>query len=325
MANQTEQNEHGATESGIGRQARHVRKIPFKGWFYIFRRTVTSFAENRVMLISAGVTLYVLLAMVPGLSLFVSIYGLVSDPQSIPDQIALLQGLVPAETLDLIRAQLVRISAQNDSELNRAFIIALLISLWSASLGAKGMFEAMNVVYGEKEKRNFFTLTGLAFMFTLGGALLAFFALATVVLLPAIVSFVQLGSGLEWLVRIVSYLVFAIGIVLGLSAIYRWGPNRAGAKWRWVTPGAGFAAIAVIATSVVFSWYMSNFANYGASYGSLGAPIGFLTWLWISVIVVVMGGKLNAEAEHQTAMDTTKPPEKPMGERGAFVADTLGE
>ncbi|PWW04260.1 membrane protein [Hoeflea marina] len=295
------------------------------GWWLIGRRTVESFFRDRVMLVSAGVTLYVLLAMVPALSIVVSLYGLVSDRHSIAEQLALVERFVPEGGMEILRDQLVRLSSQEASTLSWAVIIAVLISLWSASLGVKGLFEAMNVAYGEQERRSFLHVTGLAFLFTLGGAVLAALALASVVILPWAISFMPVDARMEWVVRALSFMGLALGTVLGLSAIYRWGPDRRSAKWRWVTPGAVFATVSVMTVSAIFSWYVSNFANYSASYGSLGAPIGFLTWLWISVIVVVTGGELNSEVERQTAIDTTLSPDKPMGERGAYVADTLGD
>lgn len=309
----------------IGRQADKPRRIAPKGWQQILRRTAWSFLEDRVMLVSAGVTLYMLIALVPALSIIVSIYGLFSEPVSITGQLSLLQGIVPAGGLDLLRTQLTRIAAESDDTLGIALLVALAVALWGASLGVKGLFEAMNIAYGETEKRGFIHLNLLALLLTFGAALLAVVSITIVVVLPALLAIIPIEFGTELLVRILSFAFLTVMLILGLAVLYRLGPSRTEAKWRWVTPGALFAVIAILAASFLFSWYVANFGNYSATYGSLGAIIGFLTWLWISIMAVVMGGELNAETEHQSARDTTIPPEKPMGHRGAYVADTLGD
>jgi len=276
------------------------------------------------MLFSAGVTLYLLIALVPALSMIVSIYGIFSDPVSISDQVSLLRGIVPEGGLELIRSQLIRIASKSGDSLGWTLIIASAVALWSASLGIKGLFEAMNIAYGEREKRGIIHVNALALLFTLGTAIVAAAALATVILLPAALAILPTRGFAEIVLSIVSFLILAGVLLVGLAALYRWGPSRSDAKWRWITPGAIFSILAIMIISIPFSWYVTSFGNYSATYGSLGAVIGFLTWLWFSVIAVVVGAKLNAEIEHQTAKDTTTAPDMPMGQRGAYVADTLG-
>lgn len=314
-----------ASEPGVGRQANAPRIIPARGWWRIAKRTVSSFFQDRVMLVSAGVTLYLLIALVPALSIVVSIYGLFSSPERIADQLSLMAGIVPAAGLEIIRAQLLRIAAENDNTLGLALLGALTLALWSASLGVKGLFEAMNVAYGEKEKRGFLHFNGLALLLTLGAAVLSVATITSVILLPAILSFAALEWITGFIMRIASFVLLAGFLVFGLAVLYRWGPSRTNAKWKWITPGAIFAIVSILVISIPFSWYVANFGNFSATYGSLGAIIGFLTWLWFSIIAVVMGAELNAETERQTAIDTTIPPERPMGHRGAYVADTLGD
>ncbi|WP_051332289.1 YihY/virulence factor BrkB family protein [Cucumibacter marinus] len=309
----------------IGRQADKPRRIAPRGWKQILRRTAWSFLEDRVMLVSAGVTLYMLIALVPALSIIVSIYGLFSDPVSITEQMSLLQGIVPPGGLELLRTQLTRIASESDDTLGLALLIALAVALWGASLGVKGLFEAMNIAYGETEKRGFIHLNLLALLLTFGAALLAVISITIVVVLPAILAIIPVEFLAGLAVRVLSFAFLTVMLIVGLAVLYRLGPSRTDAKWRWVTPGALFAVIAILVVSSTFSWYVANFGNYSATYGSLGAIIGFLTWLWISIMAVVMGDELNAEAEHQSALDTTIPPEKPMGQRGAYVADTLGD
>ena len=307
----------------LGRGASLPHQIPFKGWWRIAGRLVGSFFRDRVMLVSAGVTLYMLIALVPALSTVVSIYGLFARPETIGEQVALLNGIVPQGGLDLIRDQLTRIASQGQDSLGWALIAALAVAIWSASLGVKGLFEAMNVAYGEREKRGIIKKNALALLFTFGAAMVAVTTLTVVVVLPAILSILPMPFGVESAVRVLSFFLLATILLGGLSVLYRWGPSRVDAKWQWITPGAIFAVVDILVVSILFSWFVASFGTYTATYGSLGAIIGFLTWLWISVIAVVMGAELNAEMELQTAMDTTMPPDKPIGQRGAFVADTV--
>lgn len=313
-----------ARQKGRGREADAPTALPPRAWKEVLSRVLGDIGRDRVMLIAAGVTFYLLLALVPALTAFVAIYGLFADQSTVLDHISLLQGIVPGGGLDILREQLQRLVSEGNSTLGWTLVISLVIALWSASAGIKAMFEAMNIAYEEEEDRGFIKISALGLAFTLGLAIAAALALGAVVILPAIVSFLPLGTGAEWLARILGYVVLLVVLVLGLAALYRWGPARAQARWRWITPGAGIAVVLILIASIAFSFYVSNFGNYNATYGSLGALIGFLTWMWISITLVILGAELNSEIEHQTARDTTTGEEQPMGKRGAYVADTVG-
>lgn len=307
-----------------GRDADAPTEIPQRGWKDILWRVYRAIVEDHVLLTAAGVTFYILLALVPTLSAFVSIYGLFNDRASVLDQVQLLVGLVPPGALEILRDQLTRLTSQSTDKLGITLIFSLAIALWSASAGVKAMFEAMNVAYHEREQRSFFVFNGLALLFTLGGAISAVLVLSVVLIIPAILNFLPAGHGLEWTVRVASYAAMMTVIALSIAALYRWGASREQAKWRWITPGAAFAAIALGLISVTFSWYVSNFSNNDATYGSLSAMIGLMTWLWISTTLVILGAEINSEIEHQTAQDTTTGEELPLGERGAHMADNVG-
>jgi membrane protein len=313
-----------ARQRGRGREADAPTEIPPAGWKDIAWRLYRAIGEDHILLTAAGVTFYILLALVPSLSAFVAIYGLFNDRASVLDQVQLLSGLVPSSVLEILREQLTRLTAESNQKLGLTLIFSLVIALWSASAGVKAMFEAMNVAYHEKERRSFIQFNGLALLFTLAGALAAVLVLAVVVILPAILALLPVGAGLEWTVRVASYLAMLVVIALGISALYRWGPSREQAKWRWITPGAAFAVVVLGITSVTFSWYVSNFGNNDATYGSLSAVIGLLTWLWISTTLVILGAEINSEIEHQTARDSTTGEELPLGQRGAHMADNVG-
>jgi membrane protein len=144
------------------------------------------------------------------------------------------------------------------------------------------------------------------------------------VVLPVVLSFVGLGGWTETLLRLLRWPVLVFVVILGLAVLYRFGPIRERPRWEWLSVGSGLAAVAWLASSALLSWYLANFANYDATYGSLGAAIGLMMWMWMSSIVILFGAELNSEIEHQTARDSTTGGERPLGQRGAVMADTVG-
>jgi membrane protein len=313
-----------AAEKGRGRSADAPTEIPARGWKDILWRTYEEFNKDRIMSVAAGVTYYALLAVFPAIAALVSIYGLFADPGTIQDHLNTLSGVLPSGALDIIREQVIRIASQGGGTLGFGFIFGLGLSLWSSNAGMKAIFDALNIVYGEEEKRSFIKLNLLSLSFTLGAIAFILIALAGIIVLPIVLNFIGLGSGTEWLVSLARWPILLIGVIFGLSLIYRFGPSRDKADWRWVTPGGIVAAVLWLAVSMVFSWYVANFGSYNETYGSLGAVIGFMTWIWLSTIVVLLGAEINAEMEHQTAKDTTEGTHQPMGTRGARMADTIG-
>ncbi len=313
-----------AREEGRGRDAERPSEIPGRGWKDVLWRVAAEVSEDHVALIAAGATFYLLLALFPALAAFVSIYGFVANPQTIAEHIAFLGGVLPSGGLELVRSQLKSLAAQEPGTLSFGVAAGLAVALWSANNGIKTLFEAMNIAYGETEKRSFIRLNLLAFGFTLGAILVGIGFIVSVGIVPAMLALVNLGGWTETLVRIFRWPVMLIMVAAGITLIYRYGPSREKAKWRWATWGAMLAAVVWIAVSMGFSYYLENFANYNATFGTLGAVIGFMMWTWISVIILIVGAELNAEMEHQTARDTTTGAPQPIGARGAVVADTLG-
>lgn len=309
------------TDSALGHHARAPTEFSPTGWKDILWRIYSEISDDRVMLIAAGVTYYLLLAMVPALSALVSVYGLLADPATIQSQIATLSSVVPGGGMEIIDSQLTRLSQQDGTTLGITFAISLALALWSANAGMKSLFEAMNVAYDESEDRGFFKLTLVSLAFTVAAIVGAILFVGVVVVVPVALKFVGLGESVEWLVRIGSYVGMALLASLAIAALYRWGPSRASATWKWISPGVILTMILIVVVSVLFSWYVANFGSYNATYGSLGALIGFMTWIWISATILIIGGELNSEMEHQTAHDTTTGPARPQGERGANMAD----
>jgi membrane protein len=309
---------------GRGRTADRPGEIPARGWKDILIRTYRSLSEDRVMALAAGVTYYVLLAVFPAIAALVSIYGMIADPADIGETLASLSGTIPHDVIEIIRGQLRYLASQDQKALGLAFFGGLLASLWSANAAIKALFDALNVVYGEKERRNFFKLTALSLAFTAAMILFMVLAMIGIVVIPAVLDLMHLGEAGELMINILRWPGMLAIVVLGLAVIYRFGPCRADARWRWLTWGSVAAAILWLAVSMLFSWYASNFGNYNKTYGSLGAVIAFMVWTWLSTTIVLMGGELNAEIEHQTARDSTTGRPKPLGARGARMADTVG-
>lgn len=308
-----------------GRYADAPSEIPRAGWKDIAWRVWGELWRDRVTLVAAGVTFYMLLALFPALAAFVSIYGFVADPKTIADHIAFLGGLLPSEGLDLIREQLDALMQQKTESLGLGFVLGLAIALWSANNSVKALFEAMNVAYEEEEKRSILRLHLVSFSFTLGAILIGVMFLLSVGVVPAALALLHLDSWTEWLVSLGRWPVLLVAVGIAISLIYRYGPSRNEAKLRWITWGSALATLVRIAASVGFSFYLENFANYNATYGALGAVVGLMMWSWLSVVILIVGAEINAEIEHQTARDSTMGERRSMGERGAVVADTLGE
>ncbi|MBS3648565.1 YihY/virulence factor BrkB family protein [Pseudaminobacter sp. 19-2017] len=313
-----------AAEPGRGRDATKPTDIPARGWLDIAWRLWTEITGDRILLIAAGATFYLLLALFPALAAFVSLYGFVADPKTIADHIAFLGGVLPTGGLDLIRNQLNSLASQSTSALSWGFISGLVIALWSANSGIKSLFDGLNVAYEEEEKRSFIKLNLISFGFTLGAMFVGIVMIVSVGVVPAVLAFLHLDRWTELLVSLLRWPILLVLVGFGISLLYRYGPSRARAKWRWITPGAIMATVVWLLASWGFSFYLQHFADYNATYGSLGAVIGFLVWTWISVIILLAGAELNSEMEHQTAHDSTTGEPRPMGERGAAMADKLG-
>jgi membrane protein len=314
-----------AHERERGRHADSPTEIPAPGWKDILWRTYEEFGNDRVMSVAAGVTFYALLALFPAIAALVSIYGLFADPSTIEGHLSALSGVLPGGAMDIISEQVKRIASQGGGTLGFSFIIGLAISLWSANAGMKAIIDALNIVYEEEEKRSFIALNAQSLAFTLGAIVFVLLALGGIVVMPIVLDFVGLGSTAETLISLARWPILLLVVVTGLAVIYRYGPSRDKAEWKWVTSGGLLAAVLWLVVSILFSWYVSNFGSYNETYGSLGAVIGFMTWIWISTIVVLLGAELNAEIEHQTSKDSTEGAHQPMGTRGATMADTLGE
>jgi membrane protein len=309
-------------EPGRGRAAHSPREIPLRGWKDIFWRTWREFNRDNIPQVAGGVAFFGLLAVFPAMAAFVSLYGLFFDVPTAYAQLNVLSGVVPAAALQLVGEQMIRLAAARHTGLGFAFAISLLLSVWSANAGVKALIVGLNVAFEEREKRNLLKLNLVSLGFTVGLILFLILALGAVVAVPIVLAFIGYKGAALAVLRWPLMLGVAM---LGLAALYRFGPSRDSGRWRWVSWGSGFAAVLWLTASLLFSFYVAHFGSYDKTYGSLGAVVGFMTWIWLSTITVLVGAELNSEMEHQTAVDTTTGAPKPMGQRGARVADTLGE
>ena len=311
-------------EHGRGRHAESPRDIPAAGWKDIAWRTWTEFNADRIPGVAAGVAFYGVLALFPGMAAFVSLYGLYADVGDAQSHLALLSGVLPASSLTLIGDEMIRIAATKSSSLGATFVVSLILSLWSANAGVKALFQGLNVAYDEKEKRGFLTLNLISLSFTVAMLAFVLLTMGAAVIAPMVFDFLHLDATSRF-IGALRWPILMLIVVAGMSLVYRYGPSREHPRWRWVTLGSAVAAFGWLAVSLLFSWYVGAFAHYSVTYGSLGAVVGFMTWMWLSVTVILLGAELNAEMEHQTTRDSTTGSPLPMGTRGARMADTLGK
>ena len=280
--------------------------IPLKGWKNIARRFYTEVNDDRVLLAAAGVTYYAILALVPALSALISVYGLFFDTARAADHLASLNYLVPGGGIQIVREQVLRLAGADAAKLGLAFVFSFLLALWSANAGMKAIFQAMNIAYGQSEKRGFFRLHLVTLSFTAAGIIILLAMVAAIVAVPVAIGDFGFDGPLVWLLAVATYVAALALMAAAVTALYRWGPSRRPAGLRWVAPGTIMTVVLVSLISVAFSWYTANFGSYDKTYGSLGALVGFMTWMWMSISVLIAGGELNSEIEKQIAADMDK-------------------
>ena len=305
----------------LGRMADSPVDIPWSGWKRVLRRTWREIISDRVALVAAGCAFYGTLALFPAISMLISLYGLIFDPATVEPQLATLQDLLPPSAFQLISERVHMLVTKPPGTLTTSLLISTGVALWSSATGTKSIISALNLAYEERERRSFLRFQAIAFAMTLMALLGAVFGLGMLVALPPFLSFLGFGSNTVALVHGIG-LVLLVSFVLGsLSLLYRFGPCREAAQWRWITPGSMLATLLWLLASALFSFYVGHLATYDATYGPLGAVVGVMMWFFVTVYVVLLGAELNAELELQTARDSTDGPPRPIGRRGAYVAD----
>ena len=313
-----------AEEPGRGREADSPMQIPRKGWIDIVMRVKDEIATDHISLVAAGVAFYGLLAIFPAITALMSITGLLYNPTELVGALEGVTAVVPPDVSQMLLDQARSVAESETGGLTLGLVLGLGLALWSASAGVASLIEGINMAYDEKETRSFVKLKAMTIVMTLAMIVGVLLAATLAVVLPVVLSFMAISPALELLIRVLSYVPLALIVVAGIAIIYRWGPDREPAKWRWLTPGSIAATVLWLIASVGFSLYVQNFGSYNETFGSIAGVIVVLMWMWISAFVVLMGAELNSEIEAQTARDTTTSPREPIGHRGAVKADTIG-
>jgi membrane protein len=305
-----------------GKDAASPWRMPLAAWKQVAKRTWTESSDDNVGLIAAGVAFYGFLAIVPLLAATVLVYGLVADHATVARNVQSLAAIMPREVAGLIGDQLSNVVATSDGKKGLGLIVAIAIALFGARGGAGAVITALNIAYEEEEKRGFVRLNLMRLAITAGAVILAVIAMGAIALLGHLDVLLPGAPGIVLLLgKLLSYVLLVLAAAAGAATLYRYGPSRDRARWLWLSPGSGLFALLWLLLTFGFGIYVANFGSYGATYGALGAVVVLLTWLYLSSYILLFGAELNSEFEHQTARDTTKGPEQPLGSRGAWAAD----
>lgn len=312
-----------ATEEALGRTATRPRELR-RGWKDVALRVKDEAKRDNLTLIAAGVAFYAFFALFPTLFAIVAIYGLVADPAHVGSQVDAMGTVLPSGAREIIDEQLTRVASTSSSTLGWGLLLSVVLAFWSASKGVRGLIDAINIAYDERESRGFFKRTGLTLLLTIGGIFAVILAVGALVAVPAILGSIGLGTVGHVLAQIARWVVLVAVIIVGLAVLYRLAPSRDAAKWRWITPGSILASVIWLLVSVGFALYVQWFGSYQQTFGSLAAVAILLMWFYFSALAILLGAETNAEAERQTRRDTTAGHPEPMGRRGAYAADTVG-
>ncbi len=298
-------------------------EIPGRGWVQILKRAWAENKADNMPIIGGGVAFFGFLAIFPTLIAAISLYGLVASPATVQEQVEGLQGTVPQEVLQIIDDQLTSVADAGGGALSLSLVISIAAALFSASGGVNNLITAVNLAYDEVETRNAIKVRLLALGLTFGAIVFVLVTLTLVAVVPVVLDALPLGILGTILAQVVRW-VLLLGLMAGaLSVLYRLAPDRDAPKFRWVSLGSVVVTVAWVVVSVAFSFYVSNFGSYSATYGAIAGVVVLMLWLQLTCFLVLLGAEINAEAEHQTAHDTTQGPAVPMGDRDATVADEL--
>lgn len=304
-----------------GRGATRPSQFRWRDWVAALLRVYDNITYHNLFLIAAGVAFYAILALFPAIAALVALYGLVADAADIGQQLETARRFLPADAYSLIETQVVELTTAGEQKLGLASLVALLLAIWSARAGVYGMVTGLNIAYSETDQRTILRSILLTLALTAVLLVVVIVAILAIVVMPAVLQMVDLDSQAAWIAALVRWPIVLAAVMVGIGVLYRYGPDRKEARVQWISLGSVVATAFWMLGSLLFSFYVSNFANYNATYGSLGAIAGLLMWFFVGAFIVLLGAELNAELEHQTRRDTTVGRDRPMGQRGAFVAD----
>lgn len=313
---------YAAGAEGQGRRAVHPWQMPWPAWKDVLWRTIRSVQGDRVGLVAAGVTFYLVLSIVPTLAAVLTIYGLLFDVNDVIAQVESLEGLVPGGVIDVLLTELALL-AQSPEASGWSLALSLVIAVWGASKAHYAISEGLDVAYGERSSRGWVGTRLKSVLMASLTALVGIVTLMLIVIGPVVISWIGWeGAGFLAILR---WPFLALVFWGWLVVLYRFGPSRSRARWRWVTTGSFLTTALWLAASMLLSWYAADLTQLGKTYGSLAGVVLLLLWLYIFGFCLLLGAELDSEIEHQTTKDTTVGPDQPLGERGAHVADTVGQ
>jgi membrane protein len=307
-----------------GRTAAHPKQIPAAGWRDIFMRVVQNIGRDNTSLVAAGIGLNALLAVFPALAVLVSVYGMFASPGDVATDLGPFLSILPADASKLLTDQLQTLTTPKNHTLGFGALVATVVALWNSRQGMSALMTATNIAYNQREQRGFLRQAALSIGFSVGAMFIFLVMLLVGVAVPLVLERMPIGQGVTVTILMFRWVLLWSFAVLGFSLAYRYAPDRQPPQWRWVTWGSVIAATVWILGSLGFAAYVQDFGSYGKTYGALGGVIVLLMWFYLMGFTIVLGAEINAEMEHQTAVDTTEGPPAPMGKRGAYVADTLG-
>jgi membrane protein len=287
-------------QAGHGRRSSSPLAIPWSGWKDIFWRTLQRIDDDRLLATAGGVVFFGLLAIFPAVTALVSSYGLFADPSTISNNLQTLAMMLPEGTFQIVADQVARVVSKGNTALGATFLFGLMLAVWSANAGVKSIFDALNVAYEENEKRGFIKLNLISLTFTVGAIAALLLMVGAVVAFPLALDHLGIAPESKLIVALARWPLLLVILLAALAMLYRFAPSRDAPRWQWLSIGAVTAAVLWIAGSALLSWYLSAFANYNATYGSLGAAIGLMMWMWMSAIVIMFGAELNSEIERQS-------------------------
>lgn len=304
-----------------GHHAEKPKQIPTKGWKDITLRVKDQLTKDHVSMVSAGTAFYFFLAIIPAIAAALSIYGLLMEPAQVEQQMSQLANTLPEQAHQMVSNILERQSEKPESFLGWSLILSILISLWSANKGTKAVFEGVNITYNQIDERGFFKLNALTLLFTIGGIIIGFFAIAMVVVFPALIDKIGLPSTIETIIQLLRWPILALLFMFALAGVYKVAPYRESPEFKWTSSGAIIATVLWLAGSLLFTLYVNNFDSFDETYGSFAAVIILMLWFYLTAFIILLGAEINSEMEHQTNRDTTTGEDKPMGQRGGYYAD----
>jgi len=275
----------------------HRDRFTTADWRVVLRTMLAQLSERQLSLVAAGVAFFAMLALFPAITATISLFGYVSDPAVVKQNLDLLEAIAPAEVFRLIDQQVTKLVTAERGALGIASAFSLLLAVWSARAGVTAMIAGLNLFTRDRRARNFIWGLVTAYLMTLLLIGVSLIAIASVVVIPAVLAFFPLGGMAAVVVDILRWALAAVAVLAGIGVLYRYGPSRRHGRTPLISIGSVLAALLWIVVSVCFSIYLANFGSYNEVYGSLGAVIALLMWYYLSALVVLFGGALNAEIE----------------------------